>query len=77
MSLSDVQSGLGWVHNTLLFDAGAVEKTVQRGSLRVFPAPPYFPGHRSLQFLGRALADFEAEPSASGLAKVGYFAVRA
>jgi len=76
-TLADAQSGLGWVHNALLFDAGAVEKTVQRGSLRAFPAPPYFPGHRSLQRLGRALADFEAAPSAAGLAKVGYFAVRA
>jgi len=77
VTLKDVQSGMGWVHNTLLFDAGAIEKTVQRGSLRVFPPPPYFPGHRSLHLLGRALADFEADPSAGGLAKVGYFAVRA
>jgi len=60
----------------LLFEAGALEKTVQRGPLRAFPAPPYFPGHRSLHLLGRALADFEAAPSALGLAKVGYFAVR-
>jgi hypothetical protein len=75
-TLANVQSGLGWVHNSLLFDASAVEKTVQRGSLRAFPAPPYFPGHRSLHLLGRALADFEAAPSAVGLAKVGYFAVR-
>ncbi|HEY0464028.1 MAG TPA: hypothetical protein VGC79_07460, partial [Polyangiaceae bacterium] len=77
VSLADVQSGLGWVHNSLMFDAWAIEKTVQRGSLLAFPAPPYFPGHRSLQLLGRALADFEAAPSALGLAKVGYFAVRA
>lgn len=76
VSLADVQSGLGWVHNSLMLDAGAIEKTVQRGSLLAFPAPPYFPGHRSLQHLGRALADFEAAPSAAGLAKVGYFAVR-
>jgi acyl-CoA reductase-like NAD-dependent aldehyde dehydrogenase len=77
VSLADVQSGLGWVHNSLLFDASAIEKTVQRGPLRAFPAPPYFPGHRSLHLLGRALADFEAAPSAAGLARVGYFAVRA
>jgi len=75
--LADVQSGLGWVHNSLMFDAPAIEKTVQRGPLRAFPAPPYFPGHRSLHLLGRALADFEAAPSTVGLAKVGYFAVRA
>jgi aldehyde dehydrogenase (NAD(P)+) len=75
-TLADAQSGQGWVHNSLLFEAGALEKTVQRGPLRAFPAPPYFPGHRSLHLLGRALADFEAAPSALGLAKVGYFAVR-
>ena len=73
-TLADAQSGLGWVHNSLLLEP--IEKTVQRGSLRAFPAPPYFPGHRSLHLLGRALADFEAAPSAAGLAKVGYFAVR-
>lgn len=76
-TLADVQSGLGWVHNALMFDGSAIEKTVQRGPLRAFPAPPYFPGHRSLHLLGRALADFEAAPSTAGLAKVGYFAVRA
>ena len=74
-TLADAQSGLGWVHNSLML--GAVEKTVQRGPLRVFPVPPYFPRHRTLQHLGRALADFEAAPSAVGLAKLGYFAVRA
>jgi aldehyde dehydrogenase (NAD(P)+) len=76
-TLADAQSGLGWVHNSLLFDSPAIEKTVQRGPLRAFPVPPYFPGHRSLQLLGRALVDFEGAPSAAGLAKVGYFAVRA
>jgi aldehyde dehydrogenase (NAD(P)+) len=74
-TLADVQSGLGWVHNSLLLEQ--VEKTVQRGPLRVFPAPAYFPGHRSLHRLGRALVDFEGAPSALGFAKVGYFAVRA
>jgi acyl-CoA reductase-like NAD-dependent aldehyde dehydrogenase len=74
-TLANVQSGIGWVHNSLLLER--IEKTVQRGPLRVFPAPAYFPGHRSLHLLGRALVDFEASPSALGLAKVGYFAVRA
>jgi acyl-CoA reductase-like NAD-dependent aldehyde dehydrogenase len=74
-TLADVQSGLGWVHNSLLLEH--VEKTVQRGPLRAFPAPPYFPGHRSLQHLGRALANFEASPNARDFARVGYFALRA
>ena len=73
-TLANVQSGLGWVHNSLLLEH--VEKTVQRGPIGGFPAPAYFPGHRSLHLLGRALVDFEAAPSALGLAKVGYFAVR-
>jgi len=74
-TLADVQSGMGWVHNSLLLER--VVKTVQRGALRAFPTPVYFPGHRSLRELGRALLDFEAAPSALGFAKVGYFAVRA
>jgi acyl-CoA reductase-like NAD-dependent aldehyde dehydrogenase len=74
-TLTDVQSGIGWVHNSLLLER--VVKTVQRGSLRAFPTPVYFPGHRALRELGRALLDFEASPSALGFAKVGYFAVRA
>jgi acyl-CoA reductase-like NAD-dependent aldehyde dehydrogenase len=73
-TLADVQSGLGWVHNSLMLER--IEKTVQRGPISAFPAPAYFPGHRSLHLLGRALCDFEASPSALGLAKVGYFAVR-
>ncbi len=74
-TLADVQSGLGWVHNSLLLER--IEKTVQRGPLRAFPAPAYFPGHRSLHLLGRALVDFEASPGPLAFAKVGYFAVRA
>ncbi|MEO7035519.1 MAG: aldehyde dehydrogenase family protein [Polyangiaceae bacterium] len=74
-TLADVQSGIGWVHNSLLLER--VQKTVQRGPLRAFPAPPYFPGHRSLHLLGRALVDFEASPGPLAFAKVGYFAVRA
>ena len=74
-TLADVQSGIGWVHNSLMLER--VQKTVQRGPLRVFPAPVYFPGHRSLHLLGRALVDFEASPGPLVFAKVGYFAVRA
>ena len=74
-TLEDVQSGIGWVHNSLLLER--VVKTVQRGPLRAFPTPVYFPGHRALRQLGRALLDFEADPGISSFARVGYFAVRA
>lgn len=60
-TLEDIQSGLGWVHNTLMFED--IEKNVLRGPLRAFPKPAYFPGHRSLDRLGRAIVNFERAPS--------------
>ncbi|HEY2406070.1 MAG TPA: aldehyde dehydrogenase family protein [Polyangiaceae bacterium] len=74
-TLSDVQSGIGWVHNTLFLEH--VEKTVQRGPLRAFPTPMYFPGHRKLRELGRALCDFEMRPNAWNLARIAAAATRA
>jgi acyl-CoA reductase-like NAD-dependent aldehyde dehydrogenase len=60
-TLSDIQSGLGWVHDTVMLED--IEKCVVRGPLRPTPKLAYFPGHRSLHQLGRRLVDFEARPS--------------
>jgi aldehyde dehydrogenase (NAD(P)+) len=60
-TLTDIQSGLGWVHDTLMLED--IEKCVVRGPLRPVPKQAYFPGHRSLHRLGRRLVDFEASPS--------------
>jgi acyl-CoA reductase-like NAD-dependent aldehyde dehydrogenase len=60
-TLTDIQSGLGWVHDTLMLED--IEKCVVRGPLRPVPKLVYFPGHRSLQRLGRRLVAFEAAPS--------------
>ncbi len=60
-TLTDIQSGLGWVHDTLMLED--IEKCVVRGPLRPVPKHVYFPGHRSLHRLGRRLVDFEAAPS--------------
>ncbi len=57
-TLTDIQSGRGFVHNTLMLEQ--VEKVVIRHPARTFPKPPYFPSHRSAQRLGRALVDLEA-----------------
>src|SRR5262249_1764593 len=60
-TLTDIQSGVGWVHDTLMLED--IEKCVIRGALRPVPKQVYFPGHRSLHRLGRRLVEFEAAPS--------------
>jgi hypothetical protein len=60
-TLSDIQSGRGFVHNTLMLDQ--VEKVVIRHPARTFPKPPYFPSHRTAHRLGARLVHLEAEGS--------------
>jgi acyl-CoA reductase-like NAD-dependent aldehyde dehydrogenase len=60
-TLSDIQSGRGWVHNTFMLEG--IEKVVLRAPLKVFPISPWFPGHRSVHHLARKLVDFELQPS--------------
>ena len=57
-TLADVQSGRGFVHNTLMVEE--IEKAVIRHPVRTFPKPPYFPSHRTAQILGRRLVDLES-----------------
>lgn len=60
-TLRDIQSGRGWVHNTLLLDG--IEKFVLRAPAKTFPIAPWFPGHRTQHLLGRRLTNFEYAPS--------------
>jgi len=67
---ADVQSGIGTVHNTHLFEAA--EKTVVRGPFypfprsllqgewHVLPKPPWFVTHRTADRVARRLVAFEA-----------------
>jgi len=57
----DIQSGRGFVHNTLMLEG--VEKVVLRSPLKVTPVPPWFPNHRSLLTLGKRLVEMELSPS--------------
>lgn len=59
-TLQDVQSGLGWVHNTFLLEG--VEKIVVRGPLRSRSVPPWFSDHPTAGRAGPHLVRFEAEP---------------
>jgi aldehyde dehydrogenase (NAD(P)+) len=72
-TLSDVQSGIGTVHNTCLFDKP--ERTVVEAPFRPFPRnllslsfsllprPPWFITNRKSHILGRLLVAFQYRPS--------------
>jgi aldehyde dehydrogenase (NAD(P)+) len=60
-TLEDIQSGKGWVHNTLMLED--IEKCVIRGPLVVKPKPTWFANHRTAAEIGRRLVKLEAAPS--------------
>ncbi len=73
-TLEDIQSGIGTVHNTFLFNRP--EKSVVEGPFRVFPKPPWFVSHKNAHAVGRRLVAFEADPSASKLPGIVLAAMR-
>jgi len=60
-SLYDVKSGVGVVHNALMFSR--VQKTIFRGPFRAWPTPPWFVTCRTAHLVGRRIVDFETGPS--------------
>ncbi len=60
-TLANVQSGLGWVHNSVMLEG--IEKCVVRAPLKPMPKQIYFPSHKTPDQVGRKLVDFEAAPS--------------
>jgi len=60
-TLENIQSGLGWVHNTFLLEG--IEKTVLRGPLTVSPKPVWFFDNKMAHQVGRKLVSMEASPS--------------
>jgi aldehyde dehydrogenase (NAD(P)+) len=71
--LNDIQSGRGFVHNTLLFDR--VERCVVyapfwpyprnllHGSMTLLPRPPWFVTNKRADKIGRRLVEFQYRPS--------------
>lgn len=72
--LYDVQSGVGVVHNTMMFSR--VQKTVFRGPFRAWPTPPWFVTCRTAHVVGRRITAFESRPSVWKLLGVVSAAVR-
>lgn len=59
-TLKDVQSGIGYVHNTQMLEG--VEKSVLRGPLMVKPKPPWFVTHKNAHMVAERMVGFEASP---------------
>jgi len=61
-TLENIQSGLGWVHNTYLLEG--VEKSVMRAPITLWPKPAWFFDHKNTHLVGEKLSRFEIAPSA-------------
>ncbi len=84
-SLDDVGSGIGVVHNALLFDRP--QKSVVYGPFAPFPRsllgyggatlpkPPWFVTNRAAERVGRALCDFEARKTPLNAARIAILAL--
>jgi aldehyde dehydrogenase (NAD(P)+) len=57
---ADIQSGSGWVHNTLMLEG--IEKAVLRQPLTVVPKPATFPSHRTAHTLMQRITRLEERP---------------
>jgi acyl-CoA reductase-like NAD-dependent aldehyde dehydrogenase len=60
-TLADIGSGIGFVHNSYLFDRP--QKSVAYAPFRIFPTPAWFATHQNLLGMARQLLKFEADPS--------------
>jgi acyl-CoA reductase-like NAD-dependent aldehyde dehydrogenase len=70
----DIQSGVGVVHNTLMFSRP--QKSVVQAPFRVWPKPVWFASHKTAHKLTPKLSEFEAAPSMAKLAGILPLAMR-
>ncbi|HEY5629973.1 MAG TPA: aldehyde dehydrogenase family protein, partial [Candidatus Limnocylindrales bacterium] len=71
---TDIGSGVGFVHNPLMFER--VEKTVVRSWFRAFPKPIWFAGHRTAHRITPHLVRHEATGTLRGMPAIGALALR-
>jgi acyl-CoA reductase-like NAD-dependent aldehyde dehydrogenase len=60
-TLTDIQSGMGWVHNTPMLEG--IEKAVLRHPVTAMPKPTYHPSHRSANVLMPRMTALEEKAS--------------
>lgn len=61
--ITDIQSGVGFVHNSFLLDDADIEKTVLRGPFRMPMKPSWFVTNRAAAVVGERFARMSTEPS--------------
>jgi acyl-CoA reductase-like NAD-dependent aldehyde dehydrogenase len=66
-TIYDVQSGIGFVHNSMMLDEADVEKTVARGPFRMPVKPTWFATNKTGHKSGEMFARLMAKPSWSKL----------
>ncbi len=76
-SYTDVQSGIGVVHNALMFDKPLktvvsapfrpFPRSIRHGENTLFPKPPWFLTNKTAESTARKLTEFAAAPSAAKL----------
>lgn len=67
-TLRNIQSGLGWVHNSFMIEG--IDKAIIRGPLVVRPRPLWFTGNPKAIAVSRKMVGQELAPSWTGLARV-------
>jgi aldehyde dehydrogenase (NAD(P)+) len=82
----DIQSGIGVVHNSFLFDKPQKSvvyanfhpfpRAIAEGQLHLSPRPPWFVTNKKAHTLGRKLAKFEAKPGFSHIPGIFLDALR-
>jgi hypothetical protein len=73
-TLHEVGSGIGVVHNTLMFDRP--QKAVVRGPFTMWPTPAWFAGNPTGHVTAQRLAAFEAQPAYWRIAGIAAAAIR-
>jgi hypothetical protein len=62
-TIDDVQSGIGFVHNSMMLDDADIEKTVVRGPFRMPVKPTWFATNKTGHKSGEMFARLQAKPS--------------
>ncbi|MEE9159361.1 MAG: aldehyde dehydrogenase [Gammaproteobacteria bacterium] len=73
-TLTDIQSGRGWVHNASMLEG--IEKVVLRFPLTSFPKPIWHPSHKTAHKLAQKLIELERYGSWSKVPGVVFTAMR-
>jgi aldehyde dehydrogenase (NAD(P)+) len=73
-TLADVQSGIGWSHNTFMLER--IEKTVFRAPLMMSPKPGWFYDNKMMKVIAEKLVDLEASQSALKIPGLAMAALR-